>query len=246
MVRTGQAKKLTPINTNKYCISYLDFLGAEKFMKDDQDNKFLNDLNSIYFDAIHDVEFIGFVSQKDIFVKIFSDNILLAIKIDENDTNRKEKITKIINLTGNIYNNALAHGYLLRGAITEGAFYKDKNFVYGKALIDAVEMEEKLAIYPRIIVQKSIQEILPQYFIECSDGCISLENFYFFPGLPEVYKHKLKEIYKKYHNDEKVRQKIMWVITHFNSFYSDSQFVNQIKITNKELIEATKKEVLNA
>ncbi|UKI41495.1 MAG: hypothetical protein L6V95_16040 [Candidatus Melainabacteria bacterium] len=37
-------------------------------------------------------------------------------------------------------------------------------FVYGKALIDAVEIEEELAIYPRVVAQKSIQETLPQYF----------------------------------------------------------------------------------
>ena len=157
--------------------------------------------------------------------------------MQENDDLRKDKIEKIINLTGNIFNNALYHGYLMRGAITEGPFYKNKNndvFVYGKALIDAVDMEEKLAIYPRVLTQKSIQEALPQYFEECADGCMVLKNF-IFQGLtlPDVYKHNLIEMYKKC-NDEKVKQKIKWIISYFNNYYIHS--VTRIQITKEELL----------
>ena len=245
MTRTGLARKLAQIHTSNYCVAYLDVLGAENFMKGSSADKFLNDLNSIYFDAIHDISFTNYVTQKDIQVKIFSDNILLAIKISENDDLRHEKIEKIINLTGNIFNNALYHGYLLRGAITEGPFYKDENniFVYGRALIDAVEMEEKLAIYPRVIVQKSIQETLPQYFQECADGCYVLNNF-LFTGLimPDVYKHNLIQMYKNA-KDEKVKQKIMWIISYFNSYYVHS--ATKVQITKEELIKTTQKEVQN-
>ena len=247
MVRTGKRRDLPKIHTSKYCIAYLDVLGAEKFMKNDEQDKFLNDLNSIYYDAISDVSFVSEVTNKDIKFKIFSDNILLAINIKENDSLRKSKIEKIINLAGNIYNNALCHGYLMRGAITEGLFYKDDNdiFVYGKALIDAVEIEEKLAIYPRVIAQKEVYELLPNYFEECSDGNYTLHNFLFAPGMPDIYKHNLKEIYKKYHKDDKVKQKINWVITHFNSFYGGPRFVNRIQITKEELENLNKEEVQN-
>lgn len=236
MVRTGQARNLPKIHTSNYCVAYLDVLGAENYMKGDLADKFLNDLNSIYTDAIRDVVFKSYISKKDIYVKIFSDNILLAIEIKENDDLRKDKIEKIINLTGNIFNNALYHGYLMRGAMTEGPFYKNKNndiFVYGKALIDAVDMEEKLAIYPRVLTQRSIQETLPQYFKECADGCLILNNFIFESLLsPDVYKHNLITMYKKC-SDKKVKQKIMWIITHFNYYYGNS--VAKIQITKEDL-----------
>ena len=242
MVRTGLARNLPKIHTSNYCVAYLDVLGAEKFMKRANSDKFLNDLNSIYFDAVNDVSFVNQVNNKDIYIKIFSDNILLAIEIGENDELRTAKLERIINLVGIIYNNALYHGYLLRGAITEGPFYKNAYndvFVYGKALIDAVEIEEKLANYPRVIVQKEVQETLPQYFEECADGCYVLNNF-LFTGLimPDVYKHNLIEMYKKYSEDEKVKQKIMWMITHFNCFYKNS--ATRIQITKEELTSATK------
>lgn len=238
MVRTGQARNLPKIHTSNYCVAYLDVLGAESYMKGDLADKFLNDLNSIYTDAIRDVVFKSYISKKDIYVKIFSDNILLAIEIKENDDLRKDKIEKIINLTGNIFNNALYHGYLMRGAMTEGPFYKNKNndiFVYGKALIDAVYMEEKLAIYPRVLTQRSIQETLPQYFKECADGCLILNNFIFESLLsPDVYKHNLITMYKKC-SDKKVKQKIMWIITHFNCYYKNS--ATRIQITKEDLEE---------
>lgn len=243
MVRTGQARNLPKIHTSNYCVAYLDVLGAENYMKGDLADKFLNDLNSIYFDAINDISFTNYVTQKDILVKIFSDNILLGIQINENDDLRKDKIEKILNIAGNIFNNALYHGYLLRGAITEGPFYKDDNniFVYGKALIDAVEIEEELAIYPRVVAQKSIQETLPQYFEECADGNFILQNFIFHPGFPEIYKQNLLEIYKKSYKNEKVKQKIMWIISFFNSYYVHS--ITNVQITKEDLIKATRKEV---
>lgn len=237
MVRTGQARNLPKIHTSNYCVAYLDVLGAENYMKGDLADKFLNDLNSIYFDAINDISFTNYVTQKDIQVKIFSDNILLGIQINENDGLRKDKIEKILNIVGNIFNNALYHGYLLRGAITEGPFYKDDNniFVYGKALIDAVEIEEELAIYPRVVAQKSIQETLPQYFEECADSCLILNNFIFESLLsPDVYKHNLITMYKKC-SDKKVKQKIMWIITHFNCYYKNS--ATRIQITKEDLEE---------
>ena len=245
MVRTGQARNLSKIHTSNYCVAYLDVLGAENYMKGDLADKFLNDLNSIYFDAINDISFTNYVTQKDIQVKIFSDNILLGIQINENDDLRKDKIEKILNIAGNIFNNALYHGYLLRGAITEGPFYKDDNniFVYGKALIDAVEIEEELAIYPRVVAQKSIQETLPQYFEECADGNFILQNFIFHPGFPEIYKQNLLEIYKKSYKNEKVKQKIMWIISFFNSYYVHS--ITNVQITKEDLIKATRKEVQN-
>ena len=243
MVRTGQARNLPKIHTSNYCVAYLDVLGAENYMKGDLADKFLNDLNSIYFDAINDISFTNYVTQKDILVKIFSDNILLGIQINENDDLRKDKIEKILNIAGNIFNNALYHGYLLRGAITEGPFYKDDNniFVYGKALIDAVEIEEELAIYPRVVAQKSIQETLPQYFEECADGNFILQNFIFHPGFPEIYKQNLLEIYKKSYKNEKVKQKIMWIISFFNSYYVHS--ITNVQITKEDLKKATRKEV---
>lgn len=238
----GFINQLLDIKLSHYCIAYLDFLGAEQYMKKGN-GKFLIDLKSIYNDAINSVDFTNIITQKDISIKIFSDNILLTVKIEEDDPNRVAKIAKIINLAGNIYNDALRHGYLIRGGITEGEFYKDDNniFVYGKALIEAINLEEKIAIYPRIVVQNSIKESNPQYFHQDKDGVWYLDSF-LFTGLYNYvsYKQSLLKILKQNPKDEKVRQKIMWAISYFNLYNSrqqqigsvDYSFISQDEIDN--------------
>ena len=179
MFRSGQARILPPLGTEKYCVVYLDVLGAKKFMTDDS-HKFLNDLNSIYIDAKNEIESTGGMTSEAIEGKIFSDNVLLTLKIEDNLEKSKDKIARLLCLSANIYNNALWHGYLMRGAVTVGDFYQNNLFVYGKALIDAVDMEENIAIYPRIVVHESLCEILRHYFAPCADGFFCIENFFIF------------------------------------------------------------------
>ena len=240
MSRTSFARELAKIKSYNYYVSYIDILGARKLMLQNNDN-FLNDLNSIYFDAIRDVEFTNAVTRKDIYIKIFSDNILIAVQTTKNDINRVAKLEKIINLSGNFYNNILRHGYLARGAITEGKFYKDDHdiFVYGKALTDAVNLEEENAIYPRIITKKEIRDILPQYFLEACDGCYTLDSFLFnliFDA--DLFKLRLLEMLKNC-RDQKIKQKIMWVITYFNLYNTRQKEMGStnIKFITKEEIE---------
>ena len=243
MTRTGLARDLVKLKSSNYFVAYIDILGARRFMEQNNDN-FLNDLNSIYFDAVNNVSMTNWATGKDIFIKIFSDNILIAIQTSKNDINRKAKLEKIINLVGNFYNNILRHGYLARGAITEGKFYKDENniFVYGKALTDAVNMEEENAIYPRIIAKKEIRDIVPQYFLEGNDYFYTLNPFSFL-GLFDVniYKPHLIKMLQNSRKDNKIKQKIMWMVNYFNEYNR----VNQMRgttsfefITEEEIKDA--------
>ncbi len=253
MTRRGLARELVKLKSHNHFIAYIDILGARKLMVQSND-KFLNDLNSIYFDTLNEVILTNVVSNKDIYLKIFSDNILIAIKTTKDDKNRQAKLEKIINLTGNFYNNILRHGYLARGAITEGLFYNDENniFVYGKALTDAVTMEEENAIYPRIIVKKEIRDLLPQYFFESNDYFYTLNAFLFLELFDMIiYKQNFINYLQKFKNDNKIKQKVMWLINYFNKFNEikrmqgsiSSVFITKEEITN---VFSSTKEVTNA
>lgn len=211
-----EQKKLKPSN---YVIAYLDILGATEYMKNDSE-QFLKDLKNIYETANMDITFANVVHKKDIFIKIFSDNILIAVKTSKHDINRTNKITTVANLVGNIYDNALEYGYLIRGGITEGKFYRDKLFVYGKALVDAVKIEEKIAIYPRIIVQDDLISEIPQFVILDNDGKYYLHSF-IINGLGKhiEFRNNILIQLKKFYDKESIRQKIMWLVSYFNSFY---------------------------
>ena len=59
--------------------------------------------------------------------------------------------------------NALQNGFLLRGAITIGKLCHEEKIIFGPALVEAVKMEEELAIYPRIVFDDRILDIAKKY-----------------------------------------------------------------------------------
>ncbi len=234
---TKEPNKLIPSN---YFVAYLDILGASKYMQDNSE-QFLNDLNAIYENAMNDVIFTNILSKKDIAIKIFSDNILIAVKTTKHDINRQAKLEKIVNLIGNIYCNALRLGYLVRGSITEGKFYRNKKFVYGKALVEAVKLEEKIAIYPRVIIQDSLVSLIPQYIAQDSDRKYYLNCFIFTKTFDNTtFKLRILNQLTKCSNNEEITQKIMWLVTYFNNFQQSpySNNVEQLEISQQELNEA--------
>lgn len=52
--------------------------------------------------------------------------------------------------------NLLQFGFLLRGGVTRGHLFHDSGLVYGPALIEAYELESKVASAPRVILSKEL------------------------------------------------------------------------------------------
>src|SRR5699024_560541 len=121
-----------------HIIAYLDILGAKDIICNDNNFDFLNHLNMFMEDAIEESGGGVFPREEKIYIKIFSDNILLAIELKENDEQRENKIAILFNTVANIYNEILRYGHLMRGAIVEGEFFHNDIIVYGKGLVEAV------------------------------------------------------------------------------------------------------------
>lgn len=231
--RTGKMRyPQTQLYTLKYCVAYLDILGSKNFIVNDKNNEFLNYLNMLCGDALLEVS-----SNKDIFIKIFSDNILLAVSTECEIQTRKERIKALINRVGNIQNEILRYGYLVRGAIVEGDFFDNNIIVYGKGLVEAVQIEENVAKYPRVIVQKEISKLLPQYFLIDEDNLVFLNQFIFSNKLEHInFKYQLLEMLKKKPN-ENIQKKIMWSINYFNKWHKSQMVrtITRLEITDKEI-----------
>lgn len=81
------------------------------------------------------------------------------MEISENDEKQKlegflEEVDRIIEIQ-----NILAdRNILIRGAVTIDQIYSGKMVVFGPALINAYETENKIAVYPRICVDRKILE----------------------------------------------------------------------------------------
>lgn len=239
-VRTGKMRNpQTDYKTSRHCVAYLDILGGKNKICADKDNTFLNTLNMVFQDAVEETNFL--FRKETIFTKIFSDNILLSMEIENNDNQAEEKLSSFLNLTANVVLEALRYEFLMRGAITIGDFFHNNILVYGKALVEAVEMEEKIAIFPRIIVQKEVQQLVPQNFTESSDGLYVfkfldyavLGDSYSFPA---ILIKMLKEC-----TDKKVEQKIRWAISYFNYYYEYLSYsIDKPQITDEMIEKALK------
>lgn len=121
--------------------------------------------------------------------KIFSDNVLICRKKRDYLLSEFDLVT-FLRLVATIQ-RIFFEGYqlIVRGGVTKGPLYLTNDFVGGKALVDAVELEES-AVYPRIVVDNcilsdlnpKIQNIFLKKFIEtpCQDLLVKSTDDKFF------------------------------------------------------------------
>lgn len=233
---------LPVLNTEQYYVVYIDFLGAKNIITQDKEDKFLNDLNNIYKNAIWDAkEFTG-TNLDGLVTRIFSDNILFAIKIGDNFIEESHKMLMLIQLAMHFQVRALKKGYLVRGGIAKGSLYHCNDFIYGKGLVDAVLLEEQAAIYPRIILQDGLETFIGDLIIRDEDGACFINYYHQSPVITTFAKPNLIKMLQNYSHDQKIKQKIMWAIIYHNSFIkrlltkNDPHFdYTENLITNEEI-----------
>ena len=155
-----------------YLVVYLDFLGISDLMKND-DGTLLNQIFGLYSlisKTLSDRKIKGI---SDVKMKMFSDNLVLATRYDENidfNTFYVEKLHGLLLLTSLLQLRSLEEfGLLIRGGITIGKFYIDENFVWGPALVDGYLLESKVAQYPRVIINSSLIDVISQKVQELAE-----------------------------------------------------------------------------
>jgi hypothetical protein len=77
---------------------------------------------------------------------------------------------------------ALQIGFLIRGGATIGKLYHADGVIFGEALIEAVNLEERTAIYPRVVLSNRITKRSPEwtqslYTLKDDDGICYVDYF---------------------------------------------------------------------
>lgn len=85
----------------------------------------------------------------------FSDSIVVSFA--END---QKEIPRLFFDLQRLIAKLLARGILCRGAISYGKLYHKNDLVFGPALVDAYETESQAALYPRIILDQSVIDVM--------------------------------------------------------------------------------------
>lgn len=86
-------------------------------------------------------------------IKIISDSVIVTVPIGE------DGIVFMLWFCAMLQNKMLNCGVILRGGISFGTYYVYDNTVFGPALVEAYEIEEK-AVFPRIVLSKEIEHQL--------------------------------------------------------------------------------------
>lgn len=213
-----------------YCVAYIDFLGIKERMHQKSSFESLQILRFILARAKKNAAFISGINTIDDFeIKVFSDNVVIAQKV--NREKLCDQIISIVNLVALIQFEAFFQfDYPLRGGITIGELYIDNSIVWGTGLVDAYNMENALANYPRVLVSQVVLDAyekcdkktlnLHGLLKEDIDGAWFVDYLLAAPNLeliPEI-SASLYDKAKRHENDAlRVRQKINWIISYFNS-----------------------------
>lgn len=155
---------------SEYYVAYFDVLGYKEAFKKSQDisAKLIESIESSIglmkkIVSIHNTTF-GELTEKvpEIEYKVFSDNVLICYKEMKDDLSALSLVS-FLRLVATIQRVFFERPLLIvRGGITKGPLYLTNDFVGGKALIDAVELEST-AVYPRIVVADCILNELDSF-----------------------------------------------------------------------------------
>lgn len=226
------------ISENKektYIIAFLDMLGIKKEVKSENSN-IIQKMNAVYEVIQKTIKNFNDKTKNKAYskikTKIFSDNIAFVLETKDSYPDRMLNLQILVAVLIQIQKVILINfEILIRGAICFGELYFDETFLCGKALVNAYNLESNIAIYPRILLDKSLaKEYIsfenenPDYldlFNLCqdSDGSFFL-NFLNAATIDDIKKLKCviertlaKAIESK---DEKIIQKNEWLALFFN------------------------------
>ena len=160
----------TAYETQPHFVAYLDLLAGKHLIKSEEDES-LNRMHSL----LQVAKDSGAHSANAIFpkckMKIFSDNIIIACRLTGDPAKDYSRILSAFMLVSAIQIVGLEmYHYLFRGAATVGNLFIDNVMVWGSALVRATDMEETESVYPRVLVDDALLEML-------ADDRDSGENF---------------------------------------------------------------------
>src|ERR1019366_981004 len=97
-------------------------------------------------------------------ISTFSDHIVISFPVQRirDELGTSEQIasffirSQFLRLLTGIAAAALGIGFLVRGGATIGKLYHARGVVFGEALVDAVQLECRTAVYPRVVLSPAI------------------------------------------------------------------------------------------
>lgn len=178
---------IEPNPISEYYIAYFDILAYKGFFEKTPKNEqqFLKAIHEVIYKVkgmlktINGSELVDSVAKLEIKIKIFSDNFLLCTNVGTDVKKEKIRLLAFIYVVSEIQRNfVVRYGLFVRGGIIKGTLSFNDDYVFGKGLIKAVEIEESTK-HPRIAIHNKICEYLnniQMYSKGESERAMSIQN----------------------------------------------------------------------
>ncbi|MDE2523238.1 MAG: hypothetical protein O0X93_08805 [Methanocorpusculum sp.] len=237
-----------------YYIAYLDFLGTEKKIQSEESTteshereRWLNAIDDVYKQSL--IRLRNLYPSLQIKTKIFSDNVIIAIKDSDPVNDILSVSSQLATLVSYFQIYALLkYRWLLRGCITKGQLYMDDIFIWGPAVIRALYLENNIAKNPRLLIDIEnfdtendkilIEHLYPQedpddemWFVGYQNimslgseyiSVVSNNSFQNGTGFLQSCHDVLAEMFEEY-RDTSVRDKVLWAIKYHNRICADEE-----------------------
>ena len=216
----------------KCVVAFVDLLGV--LQKMEKGSAWTLDYMWEYYKII----LAGLSSHERLKFKVFSDNILVCEEIDE--SNPSLAVKEVLAVVDRIEMTLFNFGALfLRGAVVVDDLHFSEDFVCGMGLVKAYIMERDSAIYPRILIDSSVIELVgtdEKYIMQDTDG------LYFYNFLQACIdkgdsrlQHKLGMLcgniltnIKGHQSAASIINKMEWLINYFNEISAKNNLKRRI------------------
>lgn len=252
------------LETKKCVIAYLDILGTKHRINYEDEIDSQEKIHNLYKTvkwAKDRVESLS-PSPENISIKIFSDDILAYIELDNSD-NYLSEIDHLLHFIALVQISTHINCYWsLRGGITIGNLYRSNedeiDFVWGRGLVRAIELE-KHAIYPRVIIDLENPDLYPNVCLLSSNDYTSIKivtddedgmvfvsyeeamdksgNLLFISKIHDSIINQINAEPRLWKTDKSILNKLKWTVSYHNKIcnkYSMKEYVIPSNIFNME------------
>ena len=269
MTRTSWNPKSPSLIPTIVC--YADILGfrsrTEHAFKSGKERKFLRKIKrslATAYEQVRAIETSNGLEPSIFDVKFFTDNIVVAYPLFEPDSDLGEpELGTLLILFAGVQASLASDGFLLRGAIASGDHYQDNDIVYGKALLEAVDLD-KSGGPPRLVIGPSVEPLVlkhlefyddirrsPHYSYlleDPRDGLLFVNYlrvaFEHFPydridnQLLAAHRKEVRRGLREHKSDTSVLKKYKWLATYHD--YICRTFADQFQVRGDEGVDLEK------
>jgi hypothetical protein len=153
----------------------------------------------------------------------FSDNLAIASPLGHMDTDGALRI--LIYAVARYQSQMLRQSKFTRGGLTTGPLYARNDIIIGPALVAAVELEEQVSVFPRVLVDDATIKLVQGMWRDSllavdGDGRVFINYLREELSYPDAISHVRQVITSALNSDaassRSIREKYVWLAQYFN------------------------------